>query len=383
MSRGSPYLEDFDGLGWLLTRDRESERQVSDRVELTIGGRDWGPFARDLQLDNTQDDGGSTVTFSSRKPLEELIGQDVRIRVDNRPYFSGTLKRPGDDGGSRFTQAAVALGPFAEMASQNFGAQVAYGATYLPQALYDIFDRAYGVRGVGTVLGGSKILIVESTFTEETFLTEGAKQLTEPVNFVLLDERDGDRLALRKPRPGGGGAKRIYTPDSYEEGNFTVDWNIDAPYSKVVVFRRADSETGGYDVREEQPVDQSEFRAPAPPNRIWYVPDWTGDALAAKQEAYEIGRDLQRQGTFSLTLPLDPEVWRWDEISASRDREIRGGLFREHFSLVIGGGLTADLTQAGMTMSLNGDALMGRTEPIEDPKRQADIIRLGSPYLVA
>jgi hypothetical protein len=378
----SPYLlQQATLLNEIVLREREDRGRLSDRVELLIGGVPWTDNARDLVVENSGDEGGATASFQTKKPLERYTGSDMNITVDGKPYFTGKLKRPGVEGGSRFIQAAVGMGPFADMATQFLGEQKSYTFFNLRNALFDVFDQAYDKEsGIGDVIGGDHIVIEEADFTEETSLVEVAKGLTTPANFVLLDTQQGNKIAFRRPRPGSTGeVKKWFTPDDYTEGNFTVEWSIDAPYNRVIVFRRGE-EDNDYEVREVQLIDQSNFRTPAPKNRIWYVPEWIGDVESASQEAFEIARDLERQGNFSLTVRLDPDIWRYDRIACSRERELPEGLRRELFRMTIGQGISANLSDE--TMTLTGELLLQRVEPVEPIKFNPDVLYNESPYLV-
>lgn len=374
----SPYLVGDFGFADLLAARAEARARISERVELFVGGIPWTRHAQSLQLENSGDDGGTTVTFQTKKPLDRMVDRPVRITLDDKPYFEGTLKRPGQEGGSRFVQGAVALGPFAEMASQFFGEQTSYTGRYLREALYDIAEKAHEASGVLEVMGGDHIQIEEADFTEETSLVEGATSLTTPSNFVLMDNKGPGQSAFRRPRTGGTGqAKRRYTPDDYEEGNFTLEYKSDAPYAKVVIFRRGENDD--YDVRAVQPIAQSGDRR-ARERRIWYITDWPGTQEAADQEAYEVARDLEKESTFSLTVPLIYDAWRWDRFICARDRETPEGLRREWFRLIASASFSADLSEE--TMSLSGDALWVEAEPYSRVRRVPESLGYRSPYVV-
>jgi len=374
--RRNPYL---DSLAVLDQAANEDTGRLPDRAEIFIGGRDWTRYTQDLQVENSGDEGGTTTTFLSRKPLDNFMDADVRVFLDGEPYFVGTLKRPGQDGGSRWEQTAMALGPFAEMAGQSFTEQVSYTGKTLRLALLDVFSRAYSVSGIGDVIGGEHITIVEADYVKENSLSEGARGLTEPSNFVLLDQQNGQKIAMRRPRPGTSGESiRHYTPSDYEgEGGFTVDWTATQPFVKVNVFRR--NEANGYDVDEWAPVEVSPSRKPLK-NRIWYVPDWPGTALAGKEEAYQIASELMQMAKFSLTVRLEKRPWRWDRFTVDRDREAPEGLVTETFRVVAADSISASFAEE--TMTLSGDALLRRTEravaPLGVPESLLDT---GSPYL--
>jgi hypothetical protein len=249
------------------------------------------------------------------------------------------------------------------MAGQFFTEQKSYVGFTLRGALLDVFSLASTVSGYGDVMGGENVTIQEADFSKETSLAEGARGLTTPTNFVLMDKQDGTKLAMRRPRPGSAGREvAFYTPDDYRPGEFTVDWTADQPYVKVDVYRRNDDDTG-YAVRDVRDVIV-EGRSNVRRRRWWFVPDWPGDQASATVEAIQISRELMGMGKFSLAVRLDVEPWRYDAFTAQRIVEEEDGPYLETLDLVSTDSVSADF--ASEIMTLTGDSLLRSSVPYDD-----------------
>lgn len=360
-----PAVELFGSPG----RKAEGERNYS----LTVAGRPWSDNASEIKYE-APEGGESRLTFVSREPLASGVAdgyEDSRVllAVNGRPYFSGRLARPGDPD-DYWRRAAAALGPFAEMAATPLGSiilpdgTIQYGADFrgetLRSALYDLARRARYPSGTIEVIGGAEHLIgnaEEAIFVEEVTCGEAATSLMGSADFVGSDvpgNAAGRRIFLPSPRPGATSkAKRVYTEDDYGAGGFKVPEEGESSYTKVVVFRR--SEDGTYAVREEAPVRVEGRAVHGGSDRIHYITEFIGDRRQAKQAAYDAARRLERERPFELTVALDEEVDKFDQVEVSRDREGRDGTYRETFACMVSGGVGAEI--ASWSMTLSGRAL--------------------------
>lgn len=286
--------------------------------QFEIGGVPYSSSVRSLGADFDCENGGSALTIDVRENLEGLEDAAVVLRLGygtrTVPYFVGTLQEPQ----SLAEGKAVCHGPFKLMAGQSFGERATYQGVTLDFFFRDLGRRAGYGNGVVNVSGGDAYTVEKLDFTEETTLGEAAKSGADPANFVFFDAQNGKRFAMPRPKPGATARAKAH----YQEHNYlTLDLKEtrEGRFSKVVVFRR--NSDGSYAVRQEAPVPQgSTNKTKAPANRIFYVPEFPGNAVAARKEAYEEAKRLAgglREGTLSGAW-INPELGPWDSITAEK-----------------------------------------------------------------
>jgi hypothetical protein len=323
---------------------------------LTIGGAPIGGDGADIRFEYPEQNGASRLTFEGMLPAEHLIEERVRLSLGygrrGLLYFAGRLILPGGE--------RVVLGPFAEMAAQHMMRRADYRGWFIGPALYDIARRANYPSGTVEVRGERSYRIPddadEAVFNEEVSLMEAANTLMQSANFVASDAPGGifgRRLFMPRPRPGArGGVKAVYVPRHYEPGSLEVEDKHSTGYARVVVFRRRAD--GTYSLRQEAPVDNMGRRVPQ--NRAYFIPEFVGDSIQAKQAAYDTARSLSA-GEFSFRLSgirINPELSRYDQIRVSRNHETRDGIFREVYQGVIH---EVSGSVSGWRMDLSGDAI--------------------------
>lgn len=368
----------------------ESPEAPGGAHRLMIAGEDWTKKAREITASYAGEDqaGGSELTFTPREALAGYEDARVVLYLDGVPWFGGKLKRAPDRG--RGVQAR-ALGPFSEMATQSFGEEVFYRGLFAESVLYDIARRASFPSGTVEVRGGRSRRVEELAFAEEVTLLEGAKAVMDSTGFVSSDMPGpyGKRLFMPRPRPGATGrVRRVFTEDDYPSDGLRITERHDSSYDRVVVFRRA--EDGSYAVRQEAPVRQS-GRFPAPKGRVYYIPEFAGDAKQAKQEAYDTARSLSA-GMVEIELSgvwIDSEMAdmaKYEQVEIQRVDERRDGLYREVYHCRIDSGVAAEV--ASWTMTMAGSAILvsgrkaGRARIVVD-SLSAGVIRLPAPPRVA
>jgi hypothetical protein len=347
-----------------------SEAVTERAFELWIGGENWTPYAREVRFTNSGAEGASVVNFEARRPMdgyEDAICELWLAKAnagylkdsDYKLYFAGTLTRPYPD--SPWPGAtAQALGPFAAMAGQPLGEDILYNGKTLAYSLNDVARRAYTVSGLVEVIGGHDITVEKGEFAQEVTLMEAARSLCNPVGYRMTDARGLKRLFFPEPQPGSTGKSRAtYGPKDYASGDLKISDVHASTYFKVIVFRR--SEWGVYEVLESALVEPQRVPKPrgfAYKKRIFYIGDFPGTSAQAKDTAHKQAHKLAvgEYDLEGLTVPYDPDIYRFDQITAWRERERQDGIWRETFDFVLEGG--CDINVSDDTMTLKGFGLM-------------------------
>lgn len=367
---------------------------VTERAhQLWIAGRNWTPYCREIRFQNTGTEGAATLTFESRRPMDGYEDAVVELwlaksRVgqlgsdDFQLYFAGNLTRPMPD--SPWPGAtAQALGPFATMATQELGEDMIYNGQTLAHALYDVSRRAYTISGMVEVIGGDDIIIEKGEYAQEVKLMEAAKGLCTPVAYRMSDMRGLKRMFFPEPQPGSTGKSRAYFgPEHYAPGDLKVSETFATTYKEVIVFRR--SEWGVYEVYERAPVEPGRVRRPAGTlytKRIYYIGDFPGTSEQAKDTAHKMAQRLRTNeyDLQSLTVPYDPDLYRYDQITTARERERVDGVWRETFDFITAGGCSIDLSDDSQTFQ--GFGLMSDEEWIRPVK--ITVARVSPSVLIA
>ena len=318
---------------------------------------------------------GSQTSFVSHDPLDGLRGRVVTLWLGDKRYFVGTLSRPGDPQ-DYFSRSATALGPLARLGGLFFGEQVDYSGFTIASALYDVFLRGGFPQGSYEVRGGLGQRIQDLIFPEEVSLGEGLKAIMATGDFVATDSFGSASRAMPRPRPGATGkAVARFDEGDWPVNGFRITPKQGESYSKVVVFRRADD--GSYAVRAVAPVQREEGTRPAPPNSIYYIPDFAGDADQAKQTAYDTAVSLgSGEVDFELDLlELDSGLGMYDQIVAKRNKERRDGTYRETYQLVIETGVKTSVPN--WTTSLSGAGILVSERKIAAPFIVVDRLSTG------
>jgi hypothetical protein len=348
-----------------LSLRRYGTGEAEPRHELYIAGEVWTDRVEDIVASYDDPSGGSELTFEAHEPLEDYAEARTVLYLgygagapaeDLVPWFGGKLLKPVPSAGS-LSRASKAYGPFADMARAHFGEQVAYRGRYIESALYDICRRADFPAGTVEVRGGRSFLIEEEVFVEEVTLLEAATAITQSAGFVQSDMpgQYGARLFMPAPKPGATGRFRaVYTEDDYPHEGLRVSPKRESAYSRVVVFRR--NPDGTYAVRSLAPV-RNEGRFGVPRNRTYYITDFPGSATQAKQTAYDTaGALVAGEYGFELSVPVNPELRKFDQISFERLADRRGGTYREVYAGRILDSLRVSVRDWEMT--LRGEALL-------------------------
>lgn len=343
---------------------------------LTIAGIPFTDQVKSLNINFDPAGGGSACQIEVRDSLEGLEDARVEVRVGygdtDMLYFAGYLQEPGNLAVGK----GAAYGPFKLMSDQFLGQEVRYQGVTLAYIFKDLENRAGYTTGQVEISGGDTT-VDSLVYTEETSLTEVAKAVADPAKYVMYDRPGYKRRVMPTPQTGVGGRHRgVYTEQHYPTAGFTVTENRKAHYSKVVVFRR--NTAGGYDVRAEVPVaPRGKFKPPA--NRISYVSDFPGNALAAQQTAYDQAHKLAF-GEFNWALTgiwLNPEIEPWDaitveqtEIETKRSSPTgKAGRFVVSYRCLISGGLSVQIGPDAHHMDLSGAAVRIAYTKLPDPIR--------------
>ena len=295
------------------THAGEAQRAYS----LNIDGEPFTNQVRSLKGTFDPKIGGSVLTIDVRESLEGLEDASVTLSLGYGdilvPYFIGRLQEPADLAGGQ----GAAYGPFKLQADQAFGETVTYQGVNLRYIFQDLDRRAGYGSGVLEVVGGEYV-VEHLGYTEETKLGEAAKAIADPAKYVIYDRPGGKRRVMPIPKPGSTGKAKVSIAEhNYGVDGFQITENREGYYSKVVVFRR--DSAGNNLVREEAPVpNRGKFKPPA--NRIFYVPEFPGNAAAANQTAYETANRLAygERGFKLSKLWINPELEPWDFITVER-----------------------------------------------------------------
>lgn len=357
---------------------------------LYIAGENFTDQLDSVKAEFEPNSGGSGMSIQVRDSLEGLEDAPCALYVGyggrTVRYFVGKLQEPS----SLASGKATAYGPFKLMADQSFGARTTYQGVSIGYFFRDLGRRAGYGNGMLEVLSGESYTIDKLDFTEETRLGEAAKTASDPAGFVFFDRPDYKRAAMPAPRPGTTGkAKFHYAEYNYQRGNFTTQETKEGHYSKVVVFRRDDD--GNYLVRQEAPVPNRGL-FPPPANRIFYVPEFPGNAVAAAQEAYEIANRLAfGELEFSLSsIWINPELELYDSFTIERTEtrarrqadktpgaEKRAGKWLVTYRCLIDGGLTLKVSKTEHHSDLSGGAVKIGERKLSDPIRLTRTITPG------
>jgi len=345
--------------------------------KLEIDGQDYTDILDSASADFDPRSSGSSMQFQVRDSLEGLEDSRVVLKLGYGelaiPYFAGNLQEPSQLKSGK----GAAYGPFKLMAEQSFGEPVTYpsGAT-LGHVFRDLGRRAAYPNGVLSVIGAEDTEIERLDYTEETMLLEAAKAVSEPAKFVFFDGPGYKRTVMPEPKPGAGKKSSAhYTESNYPPGAFTTTETREGHFAKVVVFRRND--LGGYDVRAEVPVPNRGRIAP-PENRIFYVPEYPGNATEAKQEAYETANRLAYgQKDFGLSgIWINPELGLFDSITVEaterrgrKTRNGRPGKWLVTYRCLISSGLSVSVAKEKHHMDLSGGAVQIQEIKLRDPIR--------------
>jgi hypothetical protein len=365
----------------LNARDRRGE------TRLWINGELWDDYASARAVEFQEDAGGSRMTFTSRRPMERLIGRKVELYVGTQdeglqPIFTGRLIRPMPDPPA-FTSSAVALGPFAQMAEQSLGSPKNYSTAFVHAALADICSLAGYSQGTVIIKGRENNQIEELLFGESTKLLEAAQEVCSKADMVMTDTGKGNRLFLPRPNPGGGAATQIrFTADDYK--TFSVEEEHPTNYASVAVLRLGDQSDDDnvplYAVEARRDVPQPYGTLPAPKNRIWYILDFAGDQDEANQVAYDTARRLGMRGQvkWSMTdLPLAP-IDRYSSVFGERVVEYTDGFYREVYDLTLHDGVAYKVAE--WKMDIGGEGLLleatkvGRSRIVVEPSASAAVL---------
>lgn len=355
-----------------LERSARTGEALSGKHKLLIGGEDFTALSREITVSFSPEGGGSELTFEPGASLRGLEDAPIGLYLGYGslvPYFAGKLKRIPQRGGDFFGRTAKALGPFSEMSGQFFGETVRYSGISAARALQDVLRRASFPSGAIQIRGGGQ-RIEDLLFYEEVSLQEGAKAVMDTASMVGGDVPGpyGSRLLIPRPRPAATGkAKARFTERDYPQGGFTVTERHDAPHSRVVVFRR--NENGTNAVREFALVPGFEGGKYRPPkNRIYYVPEFAGDAAEARQTAYDTARSLASgEVDFALEgVPIDETLTRYDSIQCERLDERKDGTYREVYACQMDGPLKVSVP--GFSMDISGSALMLSETKVAAPR---------------
>lgn len=349
---------------------------------LFIGGENFSSRLDSVSAEFDPDSGGSGMSIQVKDSLEGLEDAPVTLYVGyggrTTAYFVGRLQEPSSLKEGR----ASAYGPFKLMADQYFGETVRYRGVSIGYVLRDIGQRAGFGNGMVEILRGDSYMVEALDFTEETSLGEAAKAAADPANFVFYDRPNFRRAAMPAPRPGSGGkAKFHYSERNYPKGQFTTTEAREGHYSKVIVFRRDDN--GNNVVRAVAPVPNRGFYTP-PANRVFYVPEFPGDAASASQEAYEIA-DRLAFGELGFSLGgiwINPELELFDSITTERTeirrppladkrpgKEQRKGKWLVTYRCLLDAPLTLKVSRTEHHMSLGGGAVQIAERKLPDPIR--------------
>jgi hypothetical protein len=361
-------------------------KPLGPRYELLIGGEPWTDEVRDLEVEYGESAGGSRLTFVSGYPLEHRRQQRVELYIGYgtgplSPLFMGQLKKPIPNPPD-FTSEAVALGPFAQMAEQHFGAPTRYTGQTVGFAIRDIAIKAYTKPAKIRIEGGDNKTIEDAYFAEHATLLEGAQSICEGGGFVMTDLPDGTRLFRPRPRPGSQ-AKAKFVFDESQYSTFSISSTTETDYRRVVVLRAGTELPSGketYEVYAEALVPGTDNKGSLK-NRTLYVTDFPGTQAEAQGEARDLAlRNGMGEVKFTMEgIALDPNIHRYDKITASRAVERRDGKWRETYELVADEGVAASIPE--WTMSVSGVGIRTAEHKIapsriDVPARSVGVIRL-------
>lgn len=353
-----------------------SERTFS----LSVGGRRIK--TESISGGYSAEAGSSDLSFETDYLLEAHEDETVRFEVgygsSSMEYMRGILREPYDEAGGTGGSTGTAYGPFKAL-DYPLGEEVHHVGVPIDFAYRDLMRYASVAGmplGAVEVRRGRTFNVEDETFTEETTILEAIKHYNDSSGFVSLDRPYMKRLFMPTPRPGATAkSKATYGPGTYSPEAFKLPKSSEKRYSKVVVFRR--DENGADVVRAEAPVTNYTKKKP-PPNAIYYIPEFAGDAIAARQEAYDTARMLSvGSRSFELAaIAFNPDLLLYDTIIGKR-KETRGDRdLLVTYKCLIEGEITFEISREAHDMTLSGSAL--KTEEV-DITRPVVIERWSSP----
>lgn len=309
-----------------VRRNKPSSLAPSHR--LIIGGEDLSEHLITARVVYEAEGGGSGCELELVGNFEDYNDAPITLELGwgphITPYFRGWVTY-ANIGESFYSTSLQAFGTYRRMSDQILGTQETYLHKTIEYVIADLARRCgYGPGQIEVRGGRSYVVQPGELFPFDTTCADVLSTLFEKADFVGVDQPGGRRLFMPRPNGlGGQGISFVYQPGDYEAGGFTVSQGETPSYSKVVVYRRDDR--GVEVVRAEQEVDPPTRFGP-PRNRVYVVPDFTGDQGEAEKEAYRIAQRLRRGvKEFTLSAPANLELELYSAIKVETSRRLADG----------------------------------------------------------
>lgn len=357
---------------------------VAPAWELSVAGRQvQRSSVRSITGSYQREAGASQMALEADFPFGRFEEEMVELRLGYGDqlveYFTGRLLNP-DRNSVTGLAACTVQGPFALM-QESFGREIDFTGESVAHFFVELGSLARQPGRFLEVEGGyDAYLEDEAAFARETELVEAARLVGEKMDFVLLDRPGYRRKVMPTPAPGAR-AKSItrYDEGDYSPGAFAPKLSTSPKYARVNVFRRDDE--GNYEVDEWFEV-ASRGRVAPPAGRIYYVPDFPGDARQARNTARRKAQVLSR-GNYTwelLDVWINPELLLYDTVEVVRSNFYDYDVpVLEVFSCLLDADISWEISPGRFHMSLSGEtAMLASVTPLVASPGEAGFARRAS-----